>query len=643
MALGTLPPESIDFPKRRAEEMDAATRSLQEVLQGDRRFIIPVYQRPYVWQEDKQWDPLWKDIESTAIRLAEARIRGKLEGLDPARADQNAPPHFLGAIVLEQSLVPTGELDVRLVVDGQQRLATLQLLLRGVLDSLESVGAEKPLQARVRKLIKNDEEVVTGPDLLKIEPRPSESDDFLLAMAAEPPAEDSSKFAAARAFFAGSALDFLQDNTIPEDPYAEGEATARKSALLVSALAGLVKLVVIDLHQVDDAQVIFEALNARGTPLSATDLVKNLIFMRAKSQHQDPVILYDSLWKRFDDEAEWWLALVGIGHAQRARQDWLLGDWMIAERGRQINVGRLYGEFRTWLDDSGAKPIEALATLNRFADAYELLNGKRAGASPKELRAFRNIELLNITAASPVLLWLVVQPPDVLSESERELAIRAIESFVIRRMAAKYQTRGYGQVFVEVLKQLQNTSGPIYRTLIEALRGSPNGYEWPRLSDLVSQLETARYYGPGGMNQERLRLLLGSVDQKMQSEAQLSEPGRFEYGKLQVEHVIPRSWRMHWPIDSSDPIEGAVLEQKRESHLNRIGNLTLITGPLNLSVSNNPWLAKREALKEHSKLQLNARLIQEQSWDEEQIVLRGKWLAEQLNSIWPGPESMEWD
>jgi hypothetical protein len=52
------------------------------------------------------------------------------------------------------------------------------------------------------------------------------------------------------------------------------------------------------------------------------------------------------VWSRFDDEADWWRESVGIGHAQRARQDWLLGDWLIAETGRVINVGRLYGEFR---------------------------------------------------------------------------------------------------------------------------------------------------------------------------------------------------------------------------------------------------------------------------------------------------------
>jgi uncharacterized protein with ParB-like and HNH nuclease domain len=74
----------------------------------------------------------------------------------------------------------------------------------------------------------------------------------------------------------------------------------------VATLLGHVKLVVIDLEDVDDAQVIFEALNARNTPLSATDLVKNLLFMRAQAQHHDPQELYDRVWSRFDRDDNWW-------------------------------------------------------------------------------------------------------------------------------------------------------------------------------------------------------------------------------------------------------------------------------------------------------------------------------------------------
>ena len=90
------------------------------------------------------------------------------------------------------------------------------------------------------------------------------------------------------------------DDGDPTDPHAGGDPVHHRADLLVSTLLGLIKLVVIDLDSVDDAQVIFEALNARNTPLSATDLVKNLLFMRARNQKEDPDKLYQQVWKRFD-------------------------------------------------------------------------------------------------------------------------------------------------------------------------------------------------------------------------------------------------------------------------------------------------------------------------------------------------------
>lgn len=312
-----------------------------------------------------------------------------------------------------------------------------------------------------------------------------------------------------------------------------------RASLLVATLLGLVKLVVIDLESVDDAQVIFEALNARNTPLSATDLVKNLLFMRAQAQHHDAEAMYDRLWKRFDDDSEWWRDPVGVGHAQRARQDWLLGDWLIAQLGKPINVGRLYGEFRGWLDASRTEPLDALSTLKQYADAYEALNDRLPGTTRRELEAFRRIERLNITVATPVMLWLLVQPAERVSPSDRERAVLAVESFVVRQMAIKAQTRAYGLVFVEVLKAARAAPADPAQAVIDALRSDPHGYAWPTFQEIEDGFVTGRYYGPGGINQERLRMVLGAIDQLLQRDAPKSEASTVEYDSLQIEHVMP--------------------------------------------------------------------------------------------------------
>ena len=399
---------------------------------------------------------------------------------------------------------------------------------------------------------------------------------------------------------------------------------------------------VIDLEDVDDAQVIFEALNARNTPLSATDLVKNLLFMRAQAKGHDPERLYEEVWARFDKANHWWREYTGAGHARRARQDWLVGDWLIAQLGRVINVGRLYGEFRDWLDSSGKSAFDALQTLNQYADAFEKLHARVDGATSKELRSFHHINQLNVAVANPVLLWLLTQPEEDLPITEREMAFRAIESFVIRRMAIKAQTRAYGQAFAEVLRAGQQADSHPGHAIVEALRQGPHGYTWPKNDELVSQFRTSAYYGYGGIAQYRLRLLLSAVDARLQRDAHKSEPVSIQYGRLQVEHVIPRSWRKHWPVEASDPNERIVRKQEREAHVHRIGNLTLVSDRLNPAMGHNPWKNKREQLDEHSNLRLNVLLCQKDEWNERAIRERGEWLAGQIASIWPGPNSSAW-
>ena len=625
--------------------MKADTNTLQEVLHGDRRFVIPVYQRPYVWSRERQWEPLWTDVEATAVCLAETRQESYRAGKPVSTADAKAAPHFLGAIVVEP--YPTGPLDIktRLVVDGQQRLITLQLLLMGTLDALRSGGTAKFQLAQLRKLTRNDDEIWSGDDLYKVWPRQTESERYRRAVAEEPRPPDDSVFAAARDFFFSQAIGFLEDERVPEDPYADGNSVHRRASLLVCTLLALVKLVIIDLEDVDDAQVIFEALNARNTPLSATDLVKNLLFMRAQTKGHDPQQLYDKVWARFDKADDWWRESIGAGHARRARQDWLMGDWLIAQLGRVINVGRLYGEFRSWLHSSGTTAFNALHGLDRYADGYERLHGRMAGATAKERRSFQRIDHLNVAVATPVLLWLLTRPRGQLPPEEREMAFRAIESFVIRRMAIKAQTRAYGQAFAEVLRAAQEADAHPGLAIVEALRQEPHGYPWPTDEQLVGQFRTSAYYGYGGIAQYRLRLLLGAVDARLQrDDYHKGEPVKtVEYDTLQVEHVLPISWQEHWPVEASDPGEKIVLEQERSGHVHRIGNLTLVSKRLNPAMSNAPWKEKCPELKKHSHLRLNARLCQEADWNEQAIRTRGEWLAKVVARIWPGPNSDSWE
>src|SRR5207237_1010830 len=103
----------------------------QMIFMQPQRLIVPLFQRPYVWSRDNQWEPLWNDV----ARVAE-RVLGQ--------PSSKHYPHFLGAVVLQQTQSATGLMQERTIIDGQQRLTTLQLLLDALHAELLSVEATAP-------------------------------------------------------------------------------------------------------------------------------------------------------------------------------------------------------------------------------------------------------------------------------------------------------------------------------------------------------------------------------------------------------------------------------------------------------------------------------------------------------------------
>jgi uncharacterized protein with ParB-like and HNH nuclease domain len=120
------------------------------VFTQPQRLVVPLFQRPYVWNEENQWKPLWSDV----VRLAERILR---------QPDSKHHPHFLGAVVLQQVQKPTGLMQERTIIDGQQQLTTLQLLLHALGAELQSVKSSQPA-ARIEPLVTNAEPFRSRPE-----------------------------------------------------------------------------------------------------------------------------------------------------------------------------------------------------------------------------------------------------------------------------------------------------------------------------------------------------------------------------------------------------------------------------------------------------------------------------------------------
>jgi hypothetical protein len=219
--------------------------------------------------------------------------------------------------------------------------------------------------------------------------------------------------------------------------------------------------------------------------------------------------------------------------------------------------------------------------------------------------------------------------------------VRAIESWVVRRTIVGANSRGYGKRFVDLidtakaaLKSGREPGEAICTSLAEASENA----KWPLDIEVLDAFCKRSMYG--NLNQLRIRLLLGAIDGKMQSDDKRGEGPIFDYEKLQIEHILPQKWRKHWPVGASDLASRHLAEQVREQAVDLMGNLTLVTEKLNPEMSNGPWEVKCKALTDHSKLHLNRGVVKIAIWDEAQIEKRAKVLAEVACQIWPAPGTL---
>ena len=605
--------------------MDANPYPLKQILTLERRYVIPTFQRDYEWTKDGQWELLFDDLDAIAQRLSETRHLAAQQGRSAAEADRDISPHFLGAVVLDQLPSPAGGIDMRAVIDGQQRITTLQLLIRGLLDVL--MEHDSPRQGTVRRLLRNPDDVVASTDEAhKLWPRKRDREAWRDVMQDERP-EMKHPYADARAYFA---------NRVRDAVIAADAAPHVTIDLLVDACLDLFRLVVIDLDPNDDAQVIFEVLNGRQTPLSSADLVKNLLFLRAEASSPSQIDeLYDRYWSRFDDE--WWKQEVGRGHAARRHTDLMLAAWLTATDEEPGHPDRLYGHVRRLVDRRHISIPDLLEGIARYAEHYRSFRGERPVEDPRIRTAYERLQTLGEVTVLPLVLWL--RDLRLTAATERR-ALVALESYMVRRAAIGASTRAYQQVFRDVLSGAKDAlrAGEPADLAVEKSLLALEANVWPQDGDIRQAFVNRRYYGV--VAQYLIRLLFAGIEEQLKTENRLTEQAAVTYDTLTVEHVMPQSWRENWPISAAHEAEQTLAGQQRDAHLHRLGNLTLLTRPLNTRQSNAPWSEKRSPLAKHSALRLNADLATNptwDTWDEQKIVERGEFLAAVACRAWPRP------
>jgi hypothetical protein len=574
--------------------MQADKRTLSEILSPDIRFVAPLFQRPYVWNQTENWEPLWNSL----IEVADRRLQGK-----PPR------PYFLGAIVLDKLYGATGSVPSREIIDGQQRMTTLQILMEVAKREFVAVGLDHParlLERVTRNELENESDLQ-----FKVWPTNIDRDAFRSVMT---DSAATGRFGEAAAYFRGVVRAWLGE--VPD-------TAKEKAAAFVSTVRQDLVFVAIDLDNDDDGQLIFETLNSLGTPLLPSDLVKNLLFREAVAEGLDTDKVYRDYWQEFERDGDYWRAKTSVGRRERHRLDLFLQYYLTYKLGGEAVQAHQFRDYReAFRDGLFGTTLEAIADFARHANFFREFEQAKSG-SAGSLRHV--LDILDASVPNPLVLGIYA---NVESHAERAAMLATIESYLMRRFLCGLTAKNLNRVTADLIVTLRELGWTNATLQARLLTYEGNSTQWPDDGFVIWRQTASAAYGD--IRGTGIAYVLSRVEASLRTGK--SEAGWNTRSPLTLEHLMPQKWDEHWPLpEGSDETD----RMARNALINRIGNLTILTKRLNSSISNGSWASKRRHLNEHTVLLMNSALAGLEVWDETAILARCEDLGNRFCKLWP--------
>jgi hypothetical protein len=652
--------------------MKAGPIEIGTMLQNRNRYCVPIYQRHYVWNREKQWEPFWQDIRTKAVE--------RLAGRDRRFS------HFMGAVVLESRAKPSvKQVPSFQVVDGQQRLTTFQLFLTAARHYAQLIKHETSVGNITRYLLNSDPHLMedAAVEIYKVWPtqsnrslfvdiigskdraslRKSYADHWYAKAQRDQVKEYSTTPAMLRAYGYfydrikhSVETDDLHDDLVEapeiEDTVAAADEDGIPKELKLDAiwqsLLEEFKVVEIVLDEGDDAQVIFETLNDRGEPLLAADLVRNNIFQRADARREDAEGLFKKHWKPFENP--FWSAMEKQGRYKKQRIEFFLANFIAGKLAGDVTISKLFSEYKAFLRPPRNSTTPRYATveeeirdLEAYGKIYREIIERKSG-SPLAIFSAR-LKPWDVTTINPLLLRLWSSE---MSDEEKKKSLDTLLSLIVRRAVCGLTTKNYNNLFLSIVAELQK-KGWAYENLRSYLLGlTAESGRFPQDAEFENAIASKPLYTSLGA--PRIRSLL--------SEIELAKRGKKQEDKslpetLAVEHILPQNWRKHWPMDAEpqptaadfhqaifaviedETIVGRIVRRDRLKHT--LGNLTLVTPSFNSGVSNLAFDVKQKEFEDQSILMLTKDFVKKKKWEEADITARSKVLFETASLVWSTP------
>lgn len=574
--------------------MEAGKRTVRDIFNRGRNLEVPFFQRSYVWKEP-QWQRFLEDMEVVS---------------------DTKQSYFLGSVILKQKDTASDEDSILTIIDGQQRLTTLNIFLKVLClknntnnDFTETFKKQRDKTIILKHNV-NDEksfnQIINLEELIEIEISKNHIN---------------------------GAYKFFKDNI-------------NITKLNFFDIVDKIMFVGIDLNKDEDEQQIFDTINSLGVRLTTAELLKNYFFDR------DDLKSYDENWKQIfekDDKTKaFWDKEITAGRVKRENIDLFFYSFLqIKLQDKNISVkaddkkrlskfSNLFESYKEFIKTYTIDKISLIQEIKEYAILYK--NNINFNIIDTELTDEYGIERINAlifgleyTVTIPFVLYVLNNTKN--NEEEQKNIFMYLESYLMRRVISKSINKSYSNLFSEELISNEVTSKEKFQNLINEKTDKGNSNSMPsdevvKKGFLNSKLVNKQTKG--------IIYLIESIIRK--AEKDKHSTGLYGLNGYSLEHMMPKKWENHWDKNKSFSDEE---KQNRNNKLLTLGNLAIITSSLNSSIRDSDWDKKKRGTDRHSGLikftsgiETINKYLQYDNWDESSIDERAEFLYNKAMEIW---------
>ena len=548
------------------------------------QFVIPVYQRSYTWTAEREVKQYLSDL----YHVLKSEYRN----------------HFLGILIyLEKSIdFKSREFSI---IDGQQRLTTTFLTLYAIKSILEKSNNDDDSNSAAEL----EDQFLTNrhrSEKLKYKLKPLVADDDVYRCIVENRFQDIDN---------PNSTVLKNYNYIKS--YLEELIAAGYTANDILMALDKLYVVCVPISEEDNAQKIFESINATGIKLTAADLIRNFLLMNLESDTQDKY--YAHYWKKIEDAVS----------SNSKDLEKFFRTYLAIKKYELVPKSGVYRNFVDWVNEEESQIEPLFKELLRYARIYNAVENKNITNLPKELQApvedFRKINS-DIPLSLVMELYRLYESDDI-DSATLGTTISSVNTYMLRRSICDMDSQNISKLFPTVLKKVLENCGDDYSKIASILNqelvgntAGTSGSYMPTDKQMHESLYHANVY-----KRPALRIILDRLELT-------DNPAPVSLSDLSIEHLMPQkatdAWLQALGVD----------EETYVANLHRLGNLTLAAKSDNSKMSNLQWGFKNRILASTSHLTLNKELIETPKWTIKHIDKRTTELINRICEVFPYPD-----